>query len=225
MQPRGSGHCLSTREQRWSPRSPTPCQSKPLPTSPSCFLRFCCRRSRVRATELNQRRPMRPVETTATFERRRTTRQRRTRSSPASCKRRGFCPSWGGRRMTDREAHLVDPVLRWAPVRRWVLVSTFRRDRANVATMVTDETEITIDAPPSVVWEHLIDFVRHAEWTEEAHHGKPLLRLGAARRRDGDALCSWGDVFGNPRPAGLGAPRGAARAVIHGLQRGHQAAG
>jgi hypothetical protein len=67
--------------------------------------------------------------------------------------------------MTEREARLVDDVLPRAPVRQWVLVSPIRPVRANMAAMVTHETEITIDAPPSVVWGHLVDFVRHAEWT------------------------------------------------------------
>jgi Putative transposase/Transposase zinc-binding domain len=40
---------------------------------------------------------------------------------PFSCKGRGFCPSWGGRRMTERAAHLVDEVLPGVPVRQWVL--------------------------------------------------------------------------------------------------------
>jgi hypothetical protein len=38
-----------------------------------------------------------------------------------SCKRRGFCPSCGGRRMADTAAHLVDRVLPEAPIRQWVL--------------------------------------------------------------------------------------------------------
>ena len=38
-----------------------------------------------------------------------------------SCKRRGFCPSCGGRRMADTAAHLVDHVLPEVPVRQWVL--------------------------------------------------------------------------------------------------------
>ena len=38
-----------------------------------------------------------------------------------SCKGRGFCPSCGGRRMTERAAHLVDHVLPDVPVRQWVL--------------------------------------------------------------------------------------------------------
>lgn len=38
-----------------------------------------------------------------------------------SCKGRGFCPSCGGRRMTERAAHLVDHVFPDVPVRQWVL--------------------------------------------------------------------------------------------------------
>jgi hypothetical protein len=40
---------------------------------------------------------------------------------PFSCKGRGFCPSFGGRRMTERAAHAVDAVLPPVPVRQWVL--------------------------------------------------------------------------------------------------------
>ncbi len=40
---------------------------------------------------------------------------------PFSCKGRGFCPSCGGRRMTERAARLVDRVLPHVPVRQWVL--------------------------------------------------------------------------------------------------------
>ncbi len=38
-----------------------------------------------------------------------------------SCKKRGFCPSCGGRRMSDTAAHLVDHVFPERPVRQWVL--------------------------------------------------------------------------------------------------------
>ena len=38
-----------------------------------------------------------------------------------SCKRRGFCPSCGARRMSQTAAHLVDHVIRHVPVRQWVL--------------------------------------------------------------------------------------------------------
>jgi len=42
-----------------------------------------------------------------------------------SCKGRGFCPNCGGRRMTERAAHLIDHVLPRAPVRQWVLSLPF----------------------------------------------------------------------------------------------------
>jgi ribosomal protein S27E len=38
-----------------------------------------------------------------------------------SCKRRGFCPSCGARRMVETSAHLVDRVFPDVPVRQWVL--------------------------------------------------------------------------------------------------------
>jgi hypothetical protein len=38
-----------------------------------------------------------------------------------SCKRRGFCPSRGARRMSQTAAHLMDHVIPHVPVRQWVL--------------------------------------------------------------------------------------------------------
>jgi hypothetical protein len=37
-----------------------------------------------------------------------------------SCKGRGFCPSCGGRRMSELAAHLLDHVLPHVPIRQWV---------------------------------------------------------------------------------------------------------
>lgn len=42
-----------------------------------------------------------------------------------SCKRRGFCPSCGARRMTETAALLVDAVLPRVPLRQWVLSVPF----------------------------------------------------------------------------------------------------
>jgi len=42
-----------------------------------------------------------------------------------SCKRRGFCPSCGARRMVESAAHLVDHVFPEAPVRQFVLTFPF----------------------------------------------------------------------------------------------------
>ena len=43
-----------------------------------------------------------------------------------SCKRRGFCPSCGARRMVDSAALLVDEVLPRVPLRQWVLSVPFQ---------------------------------------------------------------------------------------------------
>lgn len=43
-----------------------------------------------------------------------------------SCKRRGFCPSCGVRRMVDSAALLVDEVLPKVPLRQWVLSVPFQ---------------------------------------------------------------------------------------------------
>ncbi len=43
-----------------------------------------------------------------------------------SCKRRGFCPSCGARRMADSAALLVDEVLPEQPIRQWVLSFPFQ---------------------------------------------------------------------------------------------------
>src|SRR5262249_46860402 len=45
---------------------------------------------------------------------------------PFSCKRRGFCPSCGGRRLAELAPHLVDAVLPAVPVRQWVLTLPHR---------------------------------------------------------------------------------------------------
>ena len=37
------------------------------------------------------------------------------------CKKRGFCPSWGARRMAESARHLVEDVFGPRPVRQWVL--------------------------------------------------------------------------------------------------------
>ncbi len=42
-----------------------------------------------------------------------------------SCKKRGFCPSCGARRMAERAAHWMDAVLPHVPIRQWVLSLPF----------------------------------------------------------------------------------------------------
>lgn len=41
--------------------------------------------------------------------------------APFSCRRRGFCPSCGVRRMVETAAHLVDNELARVPLRQWVV--------------------------------------------------------------------------------------------------------
>jgi hypothetical protein len=55
------------------------------------------------------------------FMRLRCTDCRREKLVAFSCKRRGFCPSCGARRMVESAALLVDDVLPEAPMRQWVL--------------------------------------------------------------------------------------------------------
>ncbi len=43
-----------------------------------------------------------------------------------SCKKRGFCPSCGARRMAESSALLVDEVFPGVPIRQWVLSFPFQ---------------------------------------------------------------------------------------------------
>jgi hypothetical protein len=62
------------------------------------------------------------------------------RLAPFSCKRRGSCPSCGGRRMADTAAHLVDCVLPEVPVRQWLFTLPHppRHPRAQRRSCVRD---------------------------------------------------------------------------------------
>ncbi len=55
---------------------------------------------------------------------------------PFSCKGRGFCPSCGGRRMTERAAHLIDEILPWVPERlcRYLLRPLLAQERLRQRT-------------------------------------------------------------------------------------------
>jgi hypothetical protein len=42
--------------------------------------------------------------------------------------------------------------------------------------MITYETETTIEAPPSEVWQHLVDFEHHDEWSQHFKlRGRPVV--------------------------------------------------
>ena len=62
-----------------------------------------------------------------------------------SCKRRGFCPSCGARRMSQTAAHLVDHVIPHVPVRQWVLSLPIL-----LCVLLATQPELVSDAPPGV---------------------------------------------------------------------------
>lgn len=68
-----------------------------------------------------------------------------------SCKRRGFCPSCGARRMSETAAHLVDEVLPVQNIRQWVLsfplpLRFLLSARPKIMTRALDITQSTISA-------------------------------------------------------------------------------
>ena len=83
-----------------------------------------------------------------------------------SCKRRGFCPSCGARRMSQTAAHLVDHVIPRVPVRQWVLSLpiSLRLLLAAQPELVTPLLQVV----QRVVTRHLLD---GAELTAEEGHG------------------------------------------------------
>ena len=95
-----------------------------------------------------------------------------------SCKRRGFCPSCGARRMSQTAAHLVDRVIPRVPVRQWVLSLpiALRLLLAAQPELVTPVLQVV----QRVVTRHLLDGVGLKG--EEGHGGAVTLiqRFGSA---------------------------------------------
>ena len=95
-----------------------------------------------------------------------------------SCKRRGFCPSCGARRMSQTAAHLVDHVIAHVPVRQWVLSLPIplRLLLAAQPELVTPVLQVV----QRVVTRHLLDGARLK--ADEGHSGAVTLiqRLGSA---------------------------------------------
>ena len=52
-----------------------------------------------------------------------------------SCKRRGFCPSCGARRMSQTAANLVDHVIPQVPVRQWAVVAAVQAEEDVLAVV------------------------------------------------------------------------------------------
>ncbi|TXH87062.1 transposase zinc-binding domain-containing protein [Thauera aminoaromatica] len=96
-----------------------------------------------------------------------------------NCKRRGFCPSCGARRMSQTATHLVEHVIPHVPVRQWVLslpipllLAAHRELRTPVLQVVQ-----------RVVRSHLLDA---AELKADEGHGgavTPIQRFGTLGRR------------------------------------------
>ena len=92
-----------------------------------------------------------------------------------SCKRRGFCPSCGARRMAQSAAHLVDCVIPRVPVRQWVLsfpippAHPVRRPSRSALAAVADH-------PP-----------RHCQLSDQTIGTANAARLTAVRSRSSSA--------------------------------------
>jgi hypothetical protein len=88
-----------------------------------------------------------------------------------SCKRRGFCPSCGARRMSQTAAHLVDRVIPHVPVRQWVLSLpiALRLLLAAQPELVTPVLQVV----QRVVMRHLLD--RTGLKADEGHGGAVTL--------------------------------------------------
>ncbi len=95
-----------------------------------------------------------------------------------SCRRRGFCPSCGARRMSPTAAHLVDHVIPHVPVRQWVLSLpiALRLLLAAQPELVTPVLQVV----QRVVTRHLLD--RAGRKADEGHGGAVTLiqRFGSA---------------------------------------------
>jgi len=88
-----------------------------------------------------------------------------------SCKRRGFCPSCGARRMSQTAAHLVDHVIPHVPVWQWLLSLPIpmRVLLAAQPELVTPALQVV----QRVVTRHFVDAVG---LKAEEGHGGPVTR-------------------------------------------------
>ena len=127
-----------------------------------------------------------------------------------SCKRRGFCPSCGARRMAQTAAHLVDHVIPHVPVRQWVLSLPIPL-RLLLAAQPKPVTPV-LQVVHRVITRFLLD--QAGLKAEQADSGAVTLiqHFGSAANLnihlhclvlDGVYRCDW---FSQPRPAGHPTP-------------------
>ncbi len=90
-------------------------------------------------------------------------------SSPISCKRRGFCPGCGARRMAESVTLSVDAVFPEAPIRQWVLRFPFQL-RFLLARHPTSMGEVL-----SIVYRTLsTHLIKQAGYTRATAHTGPV---------------------------------------------------
>ncbi|HNL15326.1 MAG TPA: IS91 family transposase [Accumulibacter sp.] len=95
-----------------------------------------------------------------------------------SCKRRGFCPSCGARRMAESAALLVDEVLPEQPVRQWVLSFPFQ-----LRFLFASRPEImgrVLGMVYRVIATHLIKSAGHTHTTARTGAVTLIQRFGSA---------------------------------------------
>lgn len=103
-----------------------------------------------------------------------------------SCKRRGFCPLCGARRMAQTAAILVDHVILHVPVRQWVL-------------SLPIPLRLLLAAQPKLVTPVLQVVAAASSLSEVSHHRSS----GPAPRAVGMG-CAWGLRYRWNRPGGKG---------------------
>ena len=96
-----------------------------------------------------------------------------------SCKRRGFCPSCGARRMAETAAHLVEHVLPQQSIRQWVLSFPYPL-RFLFATRPADEENPSPDIEPTDDFEQLLAAAVHYRIATGPHAGRNALTLRTA---------------------------------------------
>jgi hypothetical protein len=110
-----------------------------------------------------------------------------------SCKKRGFCPSCGGRRMAETAALLADEVLPERPLRQWVLLLPFAlrfllATDSDALTLVLRTVYRAISASPYIHCKKCrsVDAAQHENW--QFSRGRAIIMSHRKRISDHAAL-------------------------------------